>query len=228
MIVGIAHVAYTWDLGTARDVLPDLLSGVITTVKLAVIVMALSLILGLVLALMRLSGFFLGRAVAYAFTELFRTTPLLVQIIWFYFVLPIQFGINWSTFVLGVVALTCNVSSFLAEIFRGSILSIDPGQREAALSTGMSELQAMAKIVFPQALTRSIPLLAAMWISLFKDTSLVSVIGIQEIMFHAKLQALNTYRPVEIFTATALIYFVLTFPQSLAVNWIFQRFRTVE
>lgn len=228
MIVGITHLGYQWDFETARNVLPDLLSGVVATVELTAIVMALSLVVGLIVGFMRLSRFLPLRGFAYVFTELFRTTPLLVQIIWFYFVLPVQLHVTWPTFQLGVVALTCNVSSFLAEIFRGGILSVDPGQREAALSTGMSEWQAMAKIVFPQAFTRSIPLLAAMWISLFKDTSLVSVIGIQEIMFHAKLQALNTYRPVEIFTVTALIYFALTFPQSIAVNWLFHRFRTVE
>jgi His/Glu/Gln/Arg/opine family amino acid ABC transporter permease subunit len=221
-------MSYQWDFGTARNVLPDLLSGVITTVELTATVMALSLIVGVILGFMRLSRFLPLRGFAYAFTELFRTTPLLVQIIWFYFVLPIQLHIVWPTFELGVAALTCNVSSFLAEIFRGGILSIDPRQREAALSTGMTEWRAMAKIVFPQAFRRSIPLLAAMWISLFKDTSLVSVIGIHEIMFHAKLQALDTYRPVEIFTVTALIYFALTFPQSVAVNWLFHRFRTVE
>jgi polar amino acid transport system permease protein len=224
----MAVLAYAWDFQAVKDALPLLLSGVKLTVLLSLVVMAISLVLGFVIALMRLSRFRAVRAPAYLFTELFRTTPLLVQIVWFFFVLPTTFHISMSTFWLGTLALSLNVSSFLAEIYRGGILSIDPGQREAALATGMSEWMSLRRIVVPQALRRSVPLFAATWISLFKDTSLVAVIGIHELMYQAKDLALTNYRPVETFTVAALIYFALTYPQSLVANWMFERFRVVE
>jgi polar amino acid transport system permease protein len=221
-------LAYTWDFGVVRHALPRFETGVKYTILLSLAVMAVSLVLGFLVALARLSRFRLVRAPAYAYTEVFRTTPLLVQIVWFFWVFPITFHVNIDTFLLGLIALSLNVGAFLAEIFRGGILSIHPGQREAALATGMSEWAALRRIVVPQAFRRSIPLVAAMWISLFKDTSLVAVIGIHELMYEAKDFALVSYRPVETFTVAALIYFVLTYPQSLAVNWLFERYRVVE
>src|SRR5574337_1711384 len=132
-------VAYQWDFGVIKQALPLFADGIKWTVLLAAVVMALSLFLGAVVALLRLSRFRSLRAPAYLYTELFRTTPLLVQIIWFFWVFPLTFHLDVSTFWIGVLALTLNVSSFLAEIFRGAILSIEPGQRESALSTGMTE-----------------------------------------------------------------------------------------
>lgn len=224
----MTFLAYAWDFNAVKDALPVLLSGVKLTVVLSVVVMAISLIFGFGIALMRLSRFRTLRVPAYLYTELFRTTPVLVQIVWFFFVLPTTFHVSMSTFWLGTIALSLNVSSFLTEIYRGGILSIDPGQREAALASGMTEFTALRRIVAPQALRRSLPLIIATWISLFKDTSLVAVIGIHELMYQAKDLALTNYRPVETFTVAALIYFALTYPQSLAANWAFERYRVVE
>lgn len=221
-------LAYAWDWQSVSDALPVLLKGVKLTVVLSVVVMAISLVFGFVVALMRLSRFRALRVPAYIYTELFRTTPLLVQIVWFFFVLPTTFHINMSTFWTGVLALSLNVSSFMVEIYRGGILSIDRGQREAALATGMTEWAAMRRIVAPQAIRRSLPLIIATWISLFKDTSLVAVIGIHELMYQAKDLALTNYRPVETFTVAALIYFALTYPQSLIANRVFERYRVIE
>lgn len=220
--------AYEWDFSVVFDSMPLLLDGVVMTIKLSVVTMALSLIFGFLVALMRMSRFWFLRAPAYAYTELFRTTPLLIQIIWFFFVMPETFGINLDIFLIGVLALTLNVSSFLAEIYRAGILSVDRGQREAALSTGMSEWLTMRRIVFPQALRRVTPLIATIWISLFKDTSLVAIIGIHELMFEGRAVALATYRPVETFTVLAVMYFILAYPQSLVVNWLFERYRVVD
>lgn len=220
--------AYTLDLGAVKDALPVLLRGVELTVVLSVVVMAISLVFGFAVALLRLSRLRVLRVPAYLYTELFRTTPVLVQIVWFFFVLPTTFHVSMSTFWLGAIALSLNVSSFLAEIYRGGILSIDRGQREAALATGMTERAALRRIVGPQALRRSLPLIIATWIGLFKDTSLVAVIGIHELMYQAKDLALTNYRPVETFTVAALIYFALTYPQSLVANWAFERYRVIE
>jgi len=220
--------AYTWDFEAIPDAMPLLLEGAWMTVKLTVITMVLSLVLGFVVCVMRLSRYRALRWPAYAYTELFRTTPLLVQIIWFFFVLPKTFDINIDVFAMGVLALTLNVSAFVTEIFRAGIQSVDRGQREAALSTGMTEWVAMRRIVIPQAVRRVVPLLGAVWISLFKDTSLVAVIGIHELMFEGRELALATYRPVETFTVVSLLYFALTYPQSLGLNWLYERYRVVD
>jgi His/Glu/Gln/Arg/opine family amino acid ABC transporter permease subunit len=223
-----ALAAYQFDFSSILAALPALAQGLLVTVALTLIVMVVALPLGLGVAFARLVPARPVNAVAYAYTELFRTTPLLVQIIWFNYVLPISFGIHAETFVLGAAALILNVGAFQAEVFRGSIQSIDRGQREAAIATGMTERAAMRRIVLPQAVLRSLPLTAAIFISLFKDTSLVATIGIQDLMFQAQQTAADTYRPLETLSVAALIYFALTFPQAVIVNRLFERFRVVE
>jgi len=208
--------------------MPQLLQGVKITIALTLVVMAISLPSGLLVALARLVPVKVVNALAYIYTELMRTTPLLVVITWFYVVVPLAFKIQMDIFLMGVTALSLNVTAFIAEIFRGSILSIDRGQREAAVSTGMTEWDAMRRIVLPQAFRRAIPLLAATFISLFKDTSLVAVLGVHDLMFEARGLAVDTYRPMEVLTAAAVLYFLLTYPQSLVVNRLFERFRVVE
>ena len=138
------------------------------------------------------------------------------------------FGFATEAIVAGVVALTFNVGAFVAEIFRGSIASIAPGQWDAALSTGMTHHAAMRRIIVPQAARRAVPLLAFIWVGLFKDTSLIAAIGIREMAFEARVLASDTFRPIEILSLAAVIYFVLTYPQSLFVNWLFEKFRVEE
>lgn len=219
---------YQFDFSAVLDAIPTLLEGLRITIFLTVVVMLLSLPLGLLVAFARLVPLRPLNVLAYGYTELFRTTPLLVQLVWFYYVLPITFGIHTDAIATGILALTLNVTAFVAEIFRGGILSIDRGQREAAVSTGMTEWAAMRRIVLPQAAVRSIPLIAAIWISLFKDTSLVAVIGVQDLMFEARSLAIDTFRPMETLTVAAIIYFLLTYPQSVLVNRLFERFRVIE
>ncbi|MEO8899308.1 MAG: amino acid ABC transporter permease [Candidatus Dormibacter sp.] len=220
--------SYQFNFDAAIGAIPQLLAGLLVTIELSALVMALSLPLALMVALGRLTRFRLARAVTYGYTELFRTTPLLVQISWIYYVLPIALNLHPSAFVSAVIALTLNLVAYLAEAFRGSIQSIDPGQREAGLATGMSEAAVLRRIVLPQAALRAVPLVASNWIGLFKNTSLVAIIGVHEMLFVAQDVAQSTYRPMEILTVAALIYFAVTFPQSLVVNRLFERFRVIE
>lgn len=226
--LGFALADYQFNFQSVLDALPALAQGLLVTVVLTFIVMTIALPFGLGVAFARLVPFRPLQLVAYAYTELFRTTPLLIQIIWLYYVLPISFDIRADTFVLGGLALVLNVGAFQAEVFRGSILSIDRGQREAAISTGMTERRAMWRIVLPQAFLRALPLTAAIFISLFKDTSLVATIGIHDLMFQAQQTAADTYRPLETLSVAAVIYFGLTFPQAVILNRLFERFRVVE
>jgi polar amino acid transport system permease protein len=227
-LYSILAVAYDWDFSVVWPVLPTLFSGLLTTIALTVAVTVLAIPIGLLVALARLSRFRALRTVAYVYTELFRSTPLLILILWFYFVPGLVWQINVDPFIGAVAAFAVNNIAFTAEFFRACIASIDRGQREAALATGMTEAAAMRNIVLPQALRRSIPLLASNWISLFKDTSLVAVIGLTDLMYNARALAVQTYRPLEILTVAALMYFVLTYPQALLVDRLFERVRVVE
>jgi polar amino acid transport system permease protein len=109
--------------------------------------------------------------------------------------------------------------------YRGSLNSIEPGQREAAISSGMTERQALRRVVLPQAFLRSVPLLAAVWISLFKDVSLAALIGVHEMIYEARFIALDTYRSIEVFTVVSILYLLLTYPQAVIVNRLFERYR---
>jgi polar amino acid transport system permease protein len=113
----------------------------------------------------------------------------------------------------------------MSEIYRAGIASIPRGQSQAALALGLTPAQAMRRIVLPQAVVRMIPPMANIWVSLFKDTSIVTAIGVAEMMTQARALAADTYRPMEIYTLVALLYFALTLPQSMLVNWLFGRWR---
>jgi His/Glu/Gln/Arg/opine family amino acid ABC transporter permease subunit len=223
-----ALATYTFDFGPVWEGLPKLAEGLVVTVALTVVVMALSLPLGLGVAFARLGRLAPIRAIAYAYTELFRTTPLLVQIFFAFFALPVFLRINIDSFTAAVVAFTLNVGAFMAEIFRGSILSIDRGQREAAISTGMTERQAMRRIVLPLAIRRAVPLIAAIWVSLFKDTSLVSLVGLKDLAGEGASIYRDSFRQIEVMLVLALIYFALTYPQSIIINRLFEKYRVRE
>ena len=218
---------FEWDFSIVIEALPLLLRGLVNTILLTIIVIGLSIPLGLVVALGRLTRFRPINLITYIYTEVMRNIPVLVLVVWVFYVLPV-FGITLTAFLSGVLALTLNATAYCAEIFRGGISSVDPGQREAALFTGMTEWQANRRIVLPQGIIRSIPLLAAIWISMFKDTALVAFIGVRELMGEARLFASITFRPMETFTVAAIIYFLITFPQSVLLERLFQRFRVSE
>ena len=220
--------AYQWDFGPVWEGIPQLIHGLGVTIALTVVVMLLSLPLGLGVAFLRVGRLRLLNAIAYAYTELFRTTPLLVQIFFMFFALPIVLKINLDSFMAAVVAFTLNVAAFQAEIFRGAIQSIDRGQREAAVSTGMTERQAMRRVVLPQVIRRSIPLVAAIWVSLFKDTSLVSLVGLKDLAGEGASIYRESYRQIEVMMVLAVIYFALTYPQSILINRLFEKYRVRE
>src|SRR5262249_5682314 len=121
-----------------------------------------------------------------------------------------------------------NVGAYMAEVYRAGILSVHPGQTQAGLALGMTRLEVMRRVVLPQATLRMVPPMASMWVSLFKDTSVLSAIGVAELMFQARYVATQTYRPLEVFTAVAVVYFLITYPQSIGVNALYRRFRTQE
>jgi His/Glu/Gln/Arg/opine family amino acid ABC transporter permease subunit len=198
------------------------------TVALAVLTMAIAVPGGIVLALMRLSGSRLLSGASASFVELFRNLPLILVIYTAYYVMPISLGLRFSPFTTGLVALALNVSAYNGETFRAGIGSIRKGQSEAAFALGMSRWQAMREVVLPQAARRVLPVLASTWVSLFKDTSLVSVIAVGELAYTAMRIRSQTFRVLEMLTAMAAIYWALGYPQAKLVDWLHRRLGVSE
>ncbi|MBB3179144.1 amino acid ABC transporter permease [Variovorax sp. Sphag1AA] len=205
-----------------------LLQGAALTVVLTVVTMLLAVPGGIVLALMRLSTNPVLSNLSLAFVEFFRNLPLILVIYWVFYVMPMAADVQFSPLTTALVALVCNVSAYNAETFRAGINSIRKGQMEAALAMGMSRRQAMFKVVIPQAARRILPVIASTWISLFKDTSLVSVIAVGELAYSAMQVRAQTFRVLEMLTAMAAIYWLMGYPQAKLVDWIHRRYGVKE
>ena len=219
---------YQWDWTAVTDNIGLFLRGAELTMTLSVLTMLLSTVGGLVLMLLRLSRWRLVRAATVGYVEAFRTTPFLVQIFWIFYGLPYVFGITLHPFIAALSALSLNVSAFNSEIFRAGVMSVSPGQRLGGLAIGMSHAQVMWRVVLPQAVRRIIPPLGIQWVSMFQNTSLVSFIGVSDLMSQSLMLRANTYRSLEILTATALIYIALGYPQARFVSYLYKRVRTHE
>jgi glutamine transport system permease protein len=218
----------TLDWSVVWDNRDRLLAGARMTVVLAAVTMALALPGGLVLALLRLSPYRAVRGVATGFVEFFRATPLILQIYWVFYVMPAAFDVRLSEFATALLGLTLNVSSFNSETFRAGILSIRAGQWNAGLALGMTKLQVMRQIVLPQAVTRVLPALASTWVSLFKDTSLVSIIAVADLSYVALKIRSETYRILEVLTAMAVLYCVMGYPQAKLADWVHRKLKVAE
>ena len=210
------------------------LQGIEYTLLLAIVSVALAFIPALLLALMRLSKNRLIRGISGAYIAVFRSTPLLVQLSIIYFglfgviIIPrvtILGFIDLSRFIPGVVALALNSSAYVAEIFRGGILAVDAGQTEAARSLGLSAWQSMRLVVLPQAIKNALPSLANELITMVKESSICSTLGMAEMMFAAKTIASSTYITLAPYTVAALVYFCINFPASKGIEAIERRMR---
>ena len=205
---------YTWDFKIVADNFPVLLRGVGLTVELWAVAFTLGLLLGLMISLGPVSGKRWLSIPAIAYVEVFRNTPVLVQLIWFYYAFPIVLGQQLSPVTAAILGLTLNTSAYCAEIFRAGIQSIASGQWEAAKALGMTRFAALRRIILPQVGKRMLPAFTNRGIELAKVTSLASVLAVHEIMYQGRLLSSTYYRPLEILTVVALVYFVLIYPGS--------------
>jgi His/Glu/Gln/Arg/opine family amino acid ABC transporter permease subunit len=205
-----------------------LLDGAAMTILLAVTTMAIAIPGGLLLAFLRLSPWRGVSATATAIVEFFRATPLILQIYWVFYVLPAAFDIGFSEFTTAIVGLSLNVSAFNSETFRAGILSIRQGQWNAGLALGMSKPQVMRQIILPQAVLRVLPSLASTWVSLFKDTSLVSIIAVADLSYVALKVRSESFRILEVLTAMAGLYLLMGYPQAKLVDWLHRKYKVVE
>ena len=190
------------------------LAGALETLRISLITVMLGSILGMFLSLMRLSKWTILRFLASAYIEFIRGTPIMVQIFLINYGLPALFDVDLPTFLAGIIALSINSSAYVAEIFRAGIQAVDRGQMEAARSLGMPHSMAMRHIILPQALRNILPALGNEFVVVIKESSIVSLIGIAELMKSTDIVRANTYLPFEPLIIAALIYFVMTFTLS--------------
>jgi His/Glu/Gln/Arg/opine family amino acid ABC transporter permease subunit len=196
---------------------PFLLEGAWVTLQLSVLSMALAIVIGLAVALGRISRIPVLRQLLDAYVEIWRDVPLIVQLLVIYFTLP-QIGIRLPGFWAGVLGLSLNVGAYLSEVFRAAITSIDTGQRDAGLSIGMSRVTVYRRVILPQALRIALPTLGGYFISLLKDSSLVSFIAVNELLRNGTIVISNTFRSMEVYFMVAIIYFIMSFVASRLVG----------
>ncbi|SJZ88312.1 polar amino acid transport system permease protein [Enhydrobacter aerosaccus] len=214
---------YQWDFAPVFAHWPLLAQGLVNTLKVTALSLSCGLVLGLMLALLRLSPRRWLSWPAGFVIEVFRTTPPLVQLFWFFFALPLIVGVEMTPLLAAVVTFSIQSAAFFAEVFRAGIVSIERGQWEGALAIGMSHRQALRRIVLPQAVTRMIPAFLERAIELMKTTTLVATIAYADLLFAANDIAQKTFRPLETFTVVALIYFVVIFGFSLLARRLERR-----
>lgn len=211
-----------FDPALAGDAFVTLLTGLQITVELTLACGAASLVLGVLVALGRMSRFWPLRLLLSGYVQLIRATPLLIQLIYIFFALPFA-GIKLPPFLAAFVGLTLNVSAYLSEVYRSGIEAIPRGQRDAAAALGMRPWVINARVVLPQAIRIVIPALGNYMVSLFKDTSLAAVITVQELLFAGQIVAARTYDYFTIYTMVFVFYFAVGYPAIRLVIFLEKR-----
>lgn len=221
-------MTYTWDFHSVWQYRDLFMWGLWISVVYTVGSIVLGVLIGFLTCAMRLSGWRVLSFIARVYQEIFRCTPLLVQLLWFYYAFPLLVGASIDNRVAALLTLSLYVGAFYAEIFRGGIVSIDKGQREAAAAIGMSSWQAMHRIILPQALKRMLPSFINQSVIQFKNTSLVSVISVADLAYMAAVVNGQTYRPLESYTFMAVLYIALLLPMTQIADWVEKRLRVSD
>jgi polar amino acid transport system permease protein len=220
----LQNIAALFDFEGSVEYLPELLRGALVSVELTFCVMLISLVFGLIIALMRVSHLAVMRTISTFYVEVVRGTPCLLQLFYIYFVLP-AFGIRFDPFIAGVVGLSVNYSAYLSEVYRAGIAAVPRGQLEASQALGMSRRLMMRLVILPQAIRVVVPPLGNYFISLFKDTSLVSIVTVKELMFTGQIIAATNFQYFTIFTIIGIIYLTLSYPGALFVGYLERRMK---
>jgi His/Glu/Gln/Arg/opine family amino acid ABC transporter permease subunit len=194
-----------------------LLRGLSVTVFLTIVV-----VLAIPVALIRMSPNMLLRGIGSFYVEVIRGTPLLLQLVYIYYVLP-SLGVNLDPMLAAIVGLTLNYTAYMSEVYRGGILAVPKSQWEAAATVGMTKARAFHRIVLPQALRIVTPALGNYFISLFKDTALASVVTVQELTFTGQIISARSYQYFTIYTVTGILYLSVGYPAALFVRWLEKR-----
>lgn len=207
---------FRWDVIWSN--LDFLLSGLQMTLLISATSLVFALIGGLILALFDLSRFAVLRAFSLALGEIIRNTPILVQLLWVYYVLPIVFNIRVSSLAAILIGLSLYMAAFISEVYRAGIQAVPKGHREAAQVLGLTPVQSFIRIVMPQAIRLTLPPLASNFVQLIKFSSLGAVISVSEITRKGMELSSSTFRPLEIFSFIAVVYFFICWPLAMAIR----------
>jgi len=217
------HVAYAWDFSFLWHYRWLVLWGLGVTVLYTIVTILIGMVIGLLTGLLRLSSNKLITVPLTAYVEVFRCTPLLVQIIWFYYAFPVVIGVDIPGVIAAGMVLSLYTGAFYAEIVRGGVNSIERGQWDAARSIGLRYVPMMRLVILPQAFRRMIPPFMNQSIIQLKNTSLVSTIAVADLLYEGQMITAATYRPLEVYTMVAVLYFVVLFPLTLAAQEVERR-----
>ena len=209
-----------------QSAFPLLIAGACITVEITALTVFFGMVIGICVSLIRMSDFKILRWMGNVYVDFIRGTPLLIQIFLVYFALPSIIGHRVDAYFAAISACSINSGAYVAEVFRGGIQSIDVGQMEAGRSLGMTWWQTMRYIILPQAFKRIIPPLGNEFIAMLKDSSLVSVIGFEELTRRGQLIIARTYASFEIWMAVAIIYLILTFTVARLTGLLERKFET--
>ncbi len=207
---------FRWDV--IWNNLDFLMSGLQMTLFISATSLIFALIGGLILALFDLSRFALLRGFSLTLGEIIRNTPILVQLLWVYYVLPIVFNIRVSSLAGILIGLSLYMAAFISEVYRAGIQAVPKGQREAAQVLGLTPVQSFMRIVLPQAIRMTLPPLASNFVQLIKFSSLGAVISVSEITRRGMELSSSTFRPLEIFSFIAVVYFFICWPLAMAIR----------
>ncbi|MER7796616.1 amino acid ABC transporter permease [Microbacterium sp. NPDC096154] len=198
-------------------------SGIPTTLLVAVGAIALGMLAGVPLGMLMVRSWAPIRWLISAYVEVFRNTPVLVQVVWFYYVLPILTGNNVPGIQAGIIAIGLNASAYLADIVRGGIVGMPAGQFEAARSLGMSHGQTMTKVILPQTWRRMVAPFSNMFVVIIKETALVSYIGVLDVLHRGDVVQVQTFKPLEAYTLVAVFYFLLVTASTMLMKLVEKR-----
>jgi polar amino acid transport system permease protein len=207
--------AYSWDFALVPNYLNLWLKGLGVTMAYSVGTILGGMIIGVVCGMLLLARTKWVTLPVHYYVELFRCTPLLVQIVWFYFALPIVLQVELPDWFAAGLGLTLYMGAFATEIFRGGIISIDKGQWQASRALGMTWPELMQNIILPQAIKRMVPPFVNQSIIQLKNTSLLYVVAIPDLMYTGSIIVSDTFRPLEVYTVVAAAYFVILYPLTL-------------
>lgn len=227
-MMSFAADSYVFDFSWLPGALPIFIQAAFLTIQILVWSAIISIVVGLLAGQMLMSKRAWLRIPARIYVDFFRLTPILFQIVAIFFLIPIVFEVSLPAFTSGVIALSLNYGAFFAEVFRAGVQSIDKGQWEAADSMGIPRLRTLVRIVYPQALRRMLPPIANMLISLVKDTSLISVIGVAELFNTAQSVGAATFRQIEVLLLISLIYLVINLPLALNAERLNRRMNVAQ
>lgn len=213
------------DMALLDRLMPALMQGLTMTMKIFVIAIIAGFILGLVVALMRLSKIWIVKSIASVYVTVIRGTPMIVQLFFIYFGINSLDAISLDNVTAGILTLTLNAGAYFAEIIRAGILAVDKGQVEAARSLGMSKTKTMTLIVIPQALRRMVPTITNQSIISLKDTSLLSIIGIADITQRGDVVASATFQSFEVWTIVGCVYLVIIWILTLIGSYIERKYQ---